>query len=431
MAVPASPVVAAAPVKAPAIAQPVAAPPVYVPVVLQPSATKDETHSFLSDATSLVEALAHLGWVIIAVTVLIIFREELKNLLRKLKKGKIFGQEVEFEDDLKKLETKTEGLKEKADTVAETVAETNPPEAPPAEPAPGAYEATEINPATTTAATFDDKFQPQTSKTSQNIPADNSTEPNLEGSSKAQAIDTNRKWAAWLLRNKKDDEISDLMLDMFAVKASGNKHVRYADLIAESAASASQTTLIFLGRQIERELRRALARLGTLNSRSNIPISQGFKELTKYGLMQDLIGSVELFNRIRNAIVHGDVQPSSSEMERALESGRKILATLIDWPAERHVVVATDIPLYADHSLQHLRPFNGIKIADVLPGGKETSIKVFPTLKTSYVPGMEVSWEFDGFLSVETSYYRDPESNVVRAFDRALPFVGRDISLIM
>lgn len=53
--------------------------------------------------SNLIKALASLLWPILGFVVVYLFKEELRDLLRRLKKGKLFGQEVELEASLKQL----------------------------------------------------------------------------------------------------------------------------------------------------------------------------------------------------------------------------------------------------------------------------------------------------------------------------------------
>jgi len=52
----------------------------------------------------LLRAIAALAWPAFAVWVFHTYNEEIRGLLRRLKKGKLFGQEIELEEPLKKLE---------------------------------------------------------------------------------------------------------------------------------------------------------------------------------------------------------------------------------------------------------------------------------------------------------------------------------------
>jgi hypothetical protein len=68
----------------------------------------------MKDAADLVSAIAQLLWPGVALTVVLLFRKELAGAIRRFRKGKILGNEVELGDELAALERQ----------VVEVVAET-------------------------------------------------------------------------------------------------------------------------------------------------------------------------------------------------------------------------------------------------------------------------------------------------------------------
>ena len=69
----------------------------------------------MKEYVDLISAIATLLWPIFAFTVLFTFKKQITNLLERIKKGKVFGQEIELSDSLLK-------LGESAATVAQEVA---------------------------------------------------------------------------------------------------------------------------------------------------------------------------------------------------------------------------------------------------------------------------------------------------------------------
>lgn len=55
-------------------------------------------------AANLIKAIAALLWPLLGFVVLFLFKQQIRELLRRLKKGKLFGQEVELEASLKQLD---------------------------------------------------------------------------------------------------------------------------------------------------------------------------------------------------------------------------------------------------------------------------------------------------------------------------------------
>jgi len=59
----------------------------------------------------LISALAEILWPALGFTILLTFRKEISELLRKIKKGKMFGQEIELTDSLQELRVSAETIK--------------------------------------------------------------------------------------------------------------------------------------------------------------------------------------------------------------------------------------------------------------------------------------------------------------------------------
>src|SRR5438477_2230835 len=57
----------------------------------------------MSMVIELIRALAALLWPIFAFVILYVFKNEMKSLLRRIRKGKFLGQELELEESLKEL----------------------------------------------------------------------------------------------------------------------------------------------------------------------------------------------------------------------------------------------------------------------------------------------------------------------------------------
>src|SRR5437016_9031082 len=69
-----------------------------------------------TELSDFIKALAALGWPVALIILLFVFKKEVKGLVsgRKLKKGKLFGQAFELEEELNRLEQSTKGLEERA-----------------------------------------------------------------------------------------------------------------------------------------------------------------------------------------------------------------------------------------------------------------------------------------------------------------------------
>lgn len=58
----------------------------------------------MSELATLFQAIASLLWPLFAFTALFLFRPQIADLIRRLKKGKLFGQEIELDESLKRLD---------------------------------------------------------------------------------------------------------------------------------------------------------------------------------------------------------------------------------------------------------------------------------------------------------------------------------------
>jgi hypothetical protein len=203
----------------------------------------------LLQIAGLITASAQLLWVVVAFVALMIFRPEVKDVIKRLRKGKLFGQELELGEQLQDLHKKASAAKDEVESV-------------PSEP------------------------------------------------SKLGAAD-------------KTDGVIDRLL--------------------EEAVQSPVAALVILSRKIEQEMRRALATIGALNGRSSIPLSIAIKELNRFGHLKNLAGSVELFQRVRNTIVHGGRAVSSDDVLSAIDSGLSIMAALKALPIAKHVVLAAEL----------------------------------------------------------------------------------------
>jgi hypothetical protein len=75
-------------------------------------------------SAELLRGIAALLWPITVLTVVVIFRRELRTLLSRLRKAKAFGQEVELDESLDQLERRTEELSEVQEPITPPAVET-------------------------------------------------------------------------------------------------------------------------------------------------------------------------------------------------------------------------------------------------------------------------------------------------------------------
>lgn len=74
----------------------------------------------MSEWAEIVKAFASLLWPILAFTFLFIYKDQLKDLMKRIKKGKLLGQEIELEEQLHQLESSAVELSYKVATLTQT-----------------------------------------------------------------------------------------------------------------------------------------------------------------------------------------------------------------------------------------------------------------------------------------------------------------------
>ncbi len=65
--------------------------------------------------TLLLQALSGFAWPVVALVVLIVFRDDLSDIIRRLRKGKVFGQEVELDAQVDRLAEAAKGAQAEAE----------------------------------------------------------------------------------------------------------------------------------------------------------------------------------------------------------------------------------------------------------------------------------------------------------------------------
>jgi hypothetical protein len=293
-----------------------------------------------------------------AFVALVVFSSDLKSLVKRLKKGKLFGQEVELREEIEELRLKAAEVKEQT------------------------AEAQAIS----------------------DVQAADSTAP-VQAEPDSVKIDTGESRITFE---------SDI------------------DRIVNNAAFEPVGALMELSRQIDRESRLALVKTGLLRDRRHVAVSQAIRELSPYGLISNVLNSVELFQRVRSAILHGRTLPSRLELMSAVESGGKILSALRSLPLSSYVVETVNIPLYSDPECHNQRQgIWGLGLKTIPPRGHRVAHQIFPTTKTDYSVAMEVGWEWNMNRVTDATWYIDPATGERReAWKSAAEFIGRDLNQI-
>ena len=199
-------------------------------------------------------------------------------------------------------------------------------------------------------------------------------------------------------------------------------------LILRQAAESPRVALIMLGRELRFQTRRALAVRGLLKFRLTVPVLQALSELHQYGFPVNLIGSLKLFEEVRNKMVHGS-GATDEDMLRAIDSGITILNAINALPSETNVVHDPHVAIYEDEDCT--KPVAGawaVMLETISPGGAIKSFRIFPTTRTHFKKGMSVAWEWNNARQWGACWYRDPDSGKSRqAWGGSMEFIGRNL----
>jgi len=281
-------------------------------------------------------AIASLLWPIFTFILVFSFKRQIGNLLGRVKRGKLLGQEFELEDSLNKLEAS-------AVAVAEEVAA---------------------------------------------LPA-----PSHE--------DTLRETGD-------EDQIKSILSE---------------------AARSPKAALILLASEIEKEARRLLGSVGHLNGQRYVPLSQAMETLSRQfgGLPGHVVNSLKFFGEARNKIVHGG-KTEDEEVLRAIDSGVTILKALQAFPREINVVYYPSVAIYLDEACMTPIPDAvGVILETESAGGTQKFFRIFPTTKTHFRKGGRVAWEWNAGKIWGKTWYKDPDTGVVKvAWNSSMEFVGRN-----
>jgi hypothetical protein len=198
--------------------------------------------------------------------------------------------------------------------------------------------------------------------------------------------------------------------------------------ILEQAASSPKVALMTLGAEIEKQSLQGLAIRGMLRDRSTVSTQHALSELRQYGFPQNLQGSLDLFNNVRNKIIHG-AEATDNDALKAIDSGMTILRTLNAMPKEVNVVHHPGVDIFSDAACS--RPITNAKglIVEVTsPGGVIKTKRIYPTTRTHFQRGRQLAWEWNLSRQWPAAWYRDPDTGEIKsAWGSSVEFIGRHL----
>lgn len=204
--------------------------------------------------------------------------------------------------------------------------------------------------------------------------------------------------------------------------------------VLRAAASDPKVGMIILAREIEKEIRELYATMGMLNDRNYVNPRQALEVMIQKGYIpKHTAGSLEIFQKLRNTIVHGYEASDEKEVIRVLDIGMTLLQTLKAIPHETNIVYHPDVEIFSDPKCTiPITNAKGLMLETLSPGGVEKSYRIYPTTKIGYYKkGERISWEWDLRNVWNDAWYKDPKTKEIKqAWNSSGNFIGRHIDEI-
>jgi hypothetical protein len=202
------------------------------------------------------------------------------------------------------------------------------------------------------------------------------------------------------------------------------------DLISNLAgAGLPRSSLNQVADEIEQELRRLLAATGHADAvlGSLDQMIQTIEEAAN--LEPGTLQAIRQFSTVQNLIAQQGSAVDPTVLRDAVDSGLEIVRALRSAPRDHNFVQFMDVPLFNDEAGQsEIDEARGVILRTASPDGTST-LRIFPTTRTDYQAGQEVSWEWNQNRQFGEVWFRDPADGTVKTAWRAcLEFVGRDLS---
>ena len=145
-------------------------------------------------------------------------------------------------------------------------------------------------------------------------------------------------------------------------------------------------------------------------------------------LPQSVISSVQEFQSVRNKIIHGH-STDPNDVLRAIDSGITILKAIKNIPRVSYIVYHPGVDLYADKECTKLREdVRGVILESISPAGLQREFQIFPTTRTYFKKGMQVTWEWNMELHWDETWFHDPDTQEIKyAWTGAFEFIGRPL----
>lgn len=282
----------------------------------------------MENTINLIKAISTILWPITTLIIVLIFKSPITKLISRIRKGKLFGNEFEFAQEVKKLDSSLEKAKEE-------------------------------------------------------IP--------------------------YSFENENDD--------------------KYLDILNKSAENP-EIGVLMVSAELEKKIRQIFSLTGLSNSHSYKNIAQSFDILEKSGYVsKNTINSLRIFLDLRNKIAHGVSIDKSNNVVGMLDMGIGLLKLVDSIPHEKNYVYKFNIPIFKDSDCTiPYEKGKGIILETHSANGVKKFKRIFPTTRTEYEIGMQLTWEWSFENKWDRAFYIDPDSNKKKeAWSGSAEYIGRDI----
>jgi len=213
-----------------------------------------------------------------------------------------------------------------------------------------------------------------------------------------------------------------------------NKYEEDVEKIISVSSENEELGIILLSQKIESELKTLMAGSGYLANKADFSFSDMLAFLNRNAsVSENLVASIKIFWDVRNKVIHkGHGEVERDNLIRIVDIGLTVLSAIKSIPHEINIVKHINVDVFEDAECKNI--IKGVK-AVILethsPGRAQINYRIFPTTKTHFSIGMQVSWEWDRSNQWGQAYYKNPaDGNIKSAWNGSMEFIGRDIEKI-
>ncbi len=207
---------------------------------------------------------------------------------------------------------------------------------------------------------------------------------------------------------------------------------KYVDILKKSSENP-EIGILMVSAELEKKIKKIFVVTGLSNSHSYKTVAQSFDFLEKRGsIPKNTINSLKIFNDLRNKIAHGVTIEQSNNIFGMLDMGIGLLKIVDSIPHEKNFVYKFNVTIFKDKECTI--PYdlgNAIILETHSSNGVKKFKRVFPTTRTNYEIGMQLTWEWSFENKWDEAFYIDPDNNEKKvAWSSSAEYIGRDINKI-